>query len=84
MNNQDKRDIFEVGIAFAVFLITVTMGWTLLDSQDKLKEAREDKCPQSHNVYVNGEYVGCTDNSTKYNGWYPGIENDRDAEPPAL
>ena len=81
MNDQDRRDIFEVSI---IFLITVIMGLALLGTRDKLKEAREDKCPQSHNVYVNGEHVGCTGDSTKYDGWYPGIENDRDAEPPAL
>ena len=65
---------FDALMVLFIFLIVLTLGLAFLDTQDRIQEAREDKCPQSHNVYVNGEHVGCTGDSTKYNGWYPGIE----------
>ena len=59
---------FDALMMFSIFLIVLTLGFAFLDAQDRIQEAREDKCPQSHNVYVNGEHVGCTDDSTKYDG----------------
>lgn len=68
---------FDTLMMFFIFLIVLTLGLAFLDAQDRIQEAREDKCPQSHNVYINGKHVGCTGDSTKYDGWYPGIETVR-------
>lgn len=72
MTDNDKRDIFEVAIAFGIFLLTLSIGFALIDV-----DVEQDKCPQSHNVIINGVWSGCTgDNTNARGGWYPGIDKD--------
>ena len=68
MTNETKADAIALAV-FTVVIVAFAIYGLLIAITEHLPPVEDNRCPDSHNVIINGVWEDCTGDSTHYRGY---------------